>query len=413
MKIFFITKRQYMLKDLLDDRFGRLSELALGLADLGHEVAGTVLSYSVCPEGEYRIKSQKTGKEVAWNSFNAGRFRPFGLARFARSALHLARAFKPDLIVASSDTFYIVLGWRLAHRVGVPFVADLYDNYESFSSARIPGLLPLYRYAIKAADGAMCISQPLATYLRTSCGRAGPIIVVENAIDAEVFHRRDRAECRRRLGLPEGALIVGTAGALYRNRNIEVLLRAFDILIGRRDDVVLALAGPRDIEIPDHPQVHDSGVLDWHDVANFVNALDVGVICNRDSAFGNFCFPQKAYEMIGCEIPICAAAVGSMKLLLEDWQQCLFEPDNAEGLAHVIEEQFARPIWPALAVPTWGGLARRTACFLESVVAGGTVPRLFEPDDVTLDAVERAAAATGGSSDRVTPSAQPPRSANS
>lgn len=401
-----------MLKDLLDDRFGRLSELALGLADLGHEVTGALLSYSTCPEGEYRIKSRKTGEEVSWHSFNAGHVKPFGFARFARSALHLARAFKPDLVVASSDTFYIVLGWRLARRVGVPFVADLYDNYESFSSARIPGLLPLYRYAVKAADGAMCISQPLAAYLRASCGRAGPTIVVENAIDGEVFHHRDRAECRRRLGLPEGALIVGTAGALYRNRNIEVLLRAFDILIGRRDDVVLALAGPRDIEIPDHPQIHYSGVLDWHDVAVFVNALDVGVICNRDSAFGIFCFPQKAYEMIGCEIPICAAAVGSMKLLLEDCQQCLFEPDSAESLAQVIEAQLARPVWPALDIPTWDVLARRTASFLESVAGGDTEPWGFETDDVTSVAVEHAAAVAGRSSNRMISGAQPSWSAN-
>jgi hypothetical protein len=34
MKIFVLTKRQYMGKDLLDDRFGRFRELPLELAKL-------------------------------------------------------------------------------------------------------------------------------------------------------------------------------------------------------------------------------------------------------------------------------------------------------------------------------------------------------------------------------------------
>jgi teichuronic acid biosynthesis glycosyltransferase TuaC len=40
MKILVLTKRQYMGKDLLDDRFGRFRELPLELARLGHEVIG-------------------------------------------------------------------------------------------------------------------------------------------------------------------------------------------------------------------------------------------------------------------------------------------------------------------------------------------------------------------------------------
>src|SRR4029434_5729673 len=37
MKILVLTKRQYMGKDLLDDRFGRFCEVPLELAHLGHD----------------------------------------------------------------------------------------------------------------------------------------------------------------------------------------------------------------------------------------------------------------------------------------------------------------------------------------------------------------------------------------
>ena len=44
-KILVITKRQYTGKDLLDDRFGRLREIPLALAEKGYKVQGLCLSY--------------------------------------------------------------------------------------------------------------------------------------------------------------------------------------------------------------------------------------------------------------------------------------------------------------------------------------------------------------------------------
>ena len=45
MKILVLTKRQYSGYDLLNHRFGRLRELPLELAGLGHVVMGIALSY--------------------------------------------------------------------------------------------------------------------------------------------------------------------------------------------------------------------------------------------------------------------------------------------------------------------------------------------------------------------------------
>ena len=45
MRILVLTKRQYMGKDLIDDRFGRFRELPLESARLGHELRGLCLNY--------------------------------------------------------------------------------------------------------------------------------------------------------------------------------------------------------------------------------------------------------------------------------------------------------------------------------------------------------------------------------
>jgi hypothetical protein len=51
MRILVLSKRQYMNKDLIDDRYGRFRELPLALAGLGHKVTGICLSYQTCDEG--------------------------------------------------------------------------------------------------------------------------------------------------------------------------------------------------------------------------------------------------------------------------------------------------------------------------------------------------------------------------
>ena len=79
--------------------------------------------------------------------------------------------------------------------------------------------------------------------------------------------------------------------------------------------------------------VHDLGTLPLDIVPALLNALDLAVICNRDSAFGRHCFPQKAYEIIACRVPLVAAAVGSMNELLTEYPNCLYEPESANGLA--------------------------------------------------------------------------------
>ena len=45
MQILVLTKRQYMNKDLIDDRFGRFREIPLEMALKKHKVYGICLSY--------------------------------------------------------------------------------------------------------------------------------------------------------------------------------------------------------------------------------------------------------------------------------------------------------------------------------------------------------------------------------
>jgi teichuronic acid biosynthesis glycosyltransferase TuaC len=370
MRILVLAKRQYTGKDLLDDRFGRLRELPLELSKLGHDVIGLCWSYRRRKDGIFPDDDPDSGACVRWHSRNLGKSVFPGLIKHFRYAGALTRELRPDLIWACSDSFHAILGARLGQSTHTRCVVDLYDNFESFGASRIPGVLQLLKKALRSADGVTCVSEPLAKHIFQNYRRSGPTLVLENGVRPDLFHTRERTACRKQLGLPEGAKIIGTAGAISRSRGIDALFGAFAMLAGDHPDLHLVIAGPRDrrTRIPTGLRVHDLGVLPFENVSTLLNALDVAAVCNRDSTFGRYNFPQKAYEIIGCGVPLVAAAAGAMKDLLVKYPNCLFKPDDPASCAEAIRFQLKNPSKIDLVVPTWSGLAKQLETFFLGLV---------------------------------------------
>jgi glycosyltransferase involved in cell wall biosynthesis len=356
--ILVLTKRRYMNKDLLDDRFGRFREIPLELAKRGHRVIGLCLSY------QFRNEGWTSDGPVRWKSINAGPTQLTGLARYILQAMRFAQ--NADAIWACSDSLYGLIGLAAARTHKIPLVFDLYDNFESYFIAKIPLLKQLYRYAVRQSDGITCVSRPLAR-LVASYGRKGKTILLENAIRKDLFRHMDKAGARRDCKLPRNSMIIGTAGALTMNRGIQTLFQAFEILKSRCPDLHLALAGPRDVPIPLHERIHDMGVLPLERVPVFLNALDVGIICNRAGAFGTYCFPQKAREMMACNVPVVAADVAGTRSLFSDHPEWLFSPEDPGHLAHVVENRLRDQSTEYGTIPTWSDLSDKLTVILQSL----------------------------------------------
>lgn len=358
LDILVLTKRQYTQKDLIDDRFGRIREIPLELARKGHRLRGICLSYRHRSAGIHQDES------VLWHSCNLGTAIIPGLAGFTMTAFRTLK--DSDVLWACSDPLFGIIGYMLARRLRKPMVFDLYDNFEYFLIGRMPVFKALYRHAVRSCAAVTVASRPLAELVRTY-GRMNRIFVLENGIDRRVFRRWDPGHSRLKLKLPRNATLVGTAGALYRNRGIENLFKAFFILSSKHPDLHLAVAGPRDIPIPQDSRIHDLGRLDYQEVPTFLSALDVGVICNLENEFGRYCFPQKAPEMMACDVPIAAAAVGSLNDLFGDHPEWLFPPDNVHAMAKVIERRLTDQRTGYGTVPAWSDMAARLETVLREV----------------------------------------------
>lgn len=353
MRIAFLCKRRYMNKDVILDRYARLYEIPFQLARLGHSVGGFCLSY----QNHERITESHDAPsgELHWESRPLGKLLLPGLLSYPRTLLRRLRNFAPDLLIGASDIPHVVLSAWLSRRLKVPYVVDLYDNFEGFGQARIPGMVPALRKAVRGASLVTTTSAPLKEFVATVYRAQGQIVSMPSTVDKFIFRPMDRMACRTSLGLPARAPLIGTAGGLYRDKGVEALYKAWEIVKEQRNDVHLVLAGPTDARLspPSDDRVHYLGSLPHSRTAELFNALDVGAICIRDTPFGRYCFPQKAYEMFACGLPVAAASVGVMPDLLAKTPSCLYQVDNAESLASVLLAQLEKPVAADVAIDDW------------------------------------------------------------
>ncbi len=364
MRVAFLCKRHYMRKDVIIDRYARLYEQPRQLALLGHNVLSVCLSYR---ETDVRDEVHEASPgSLRWIGFAPEGLRLFTYPWRVEAAL---RSFAPDLLVGASDSPHIVLGAWLARRLKIPYAVDLYDDFESFGLTKIPGMRSLYRRAIRQAAVVSCVSEWLARRVRDDYQAKGKVMTLPSTIDRAVFCRLDRVQCRQSLGLPVNAQLIGTAGALQREKGILPIYQAFEQLSKNNPQLHLVLAGRVEASCPPptSPNVHCLGELPHSQTAKLFNALDVGVVYLRDTPYGRASFPQKAYEMVACGLPVAVARVGAMKDLFDATANSLYEPESADSLAYCIQALLEKPTVADIDIRDWAELARDMELAYESL----------------------------------------------
>lgn len=325
MKIIFLCKRRPQNKDLLIRPYGRFYYLPHLLSAKGHEVYILLLSYRFEPS----VTIKKNG--ITWQSETFCGLNPLSYIGMAH---RLIRKIDPDWIVGFSDTYYGILAHRLAIKYGTRSAIDAYDNYESY----IPWLKPLHlawRKAIKSADVVTAAGPQLARYLK----RFRPhrkVHIVPMAADPAGFRPLDRKECRKKLNLPQDKKLIGYCGSIYQNRGIQTLFRAYERVHHQNPDTLLVLSGrqQKKIHLPQNSRY--LGYLSDNLIPLLLNSMDVLLIPNQLTKFGNFSYPAKLYEAMACQIPVVAAATAPAKWILNNSKKFLAFPANADDMAEKI-----------------------------------------------------------------------------
>lgn len=362
MRILFVSKRQYTGHDALDDKYGRLYEIPRSLAELGHTVEVALTSYR--PRGDL-IDEPREG--VGWSSSDVW---PLPHRPFLRWGAVIKR-FAPDVLVASSDSAHLVVGELVGSHFGLPTVLDFYDDYEAFGLSRLPGLSSALRRASRRATSLVTVTRTLRAHLVERGASAERVSVIENGIPDGFVPALGKAAARAALGLPLDVPLVGTAGSLTSARGIQDLIDAHALLLNKRPEVRLCLAGVRDRSLRriSNKACIDLGVLPHRDVALLWKALDVGVVCNREGAFSRSCHPMKLVEMAACGLPVIATELGEVSSILGARPDALYPPGDSAMLADRMLAALRKPTpLDAGISQSWRSIARQYEAVLTRAV---------------------------------------------
>ena len=344
--------------DVIEDKYARLYEQPFQLAQLGHDVLGVCLSYRNCVA---RDEQHSTAKgSLQWIGLSPGKSR-LELFSYTYSLLKIVKKFKPNIIVGASDCLHVILGEWIAKKIGCKFAADLYDDYETFGLAKIPFIKHFYRNALREACVISCVSQSLSRHITNLVTKDTMVFALPSTINQSLFYPREQKSMRELLQLPDSFIIVGTAGGLTKEKGIETVYRAFEQIVEHSPNVLCVLAGPVDKHCPPpkHERIRYLGKLPHHRVAELFCALDVGVVYLRDTQYGQLSFPQKAYEMAACKIPMVVASIGDMKEIFSENYNELYLPDNHKHLASMVLKQIEEPHPTNVSIENWEAQAQK------------------------------------------------------
>lgn len=326
MKILFLCKRRPQGKDLIKRPFGRFYYLPKVLAEKGHEVHILLLSY----KSEPKISLKKDG--IHRSSLSLLRHGPFA---YLREAEKIIKQIKPDWIVGFSDTYYGILAQRLGSKFNIPSLIDAYDNYESY----IPWMKPLHtlwRSSLSKATLVTAAGSSLADLLgKYRPGKQTEIIPM--AADP-IFQPMDKVDCRNRLGLSVSKKLIGYSGStIHSSRGVNLLFEAFDTLKQELPDIELVLTGRKGRGVILPPDANWLGYIPDEHMPLLMNSLDVLVVMNQPSAFGNYSYPVKLYEAMQCQIPVVVSKTLSTKWIMRNNPELLVEANNVKKLRNTIK----------------------------------------------------------------------------
>ena len=327
MKLLFLCKRRPQGRDLLTRPYGRFFYLPYELSHRGHESYLLLLNY--LNEPSVRMES----KGMVWMSESIRPYTPF---RYYYRACELIKSIKPDWIVGFSDTYFGILAEHLGRKFRIKSLIDAYDNYESY----LPWCAPLHflwRRAVSQATAVTAAGPQLVDLLQQSRSER-PVFIVPMAADVPVFMPLDQEACRHELNLPLEKKIIGYCGSIYRNRGIQTLFDAYDLLKQSDHNIDLILTGRKEQGVSLPSSVKWLGYLYDDKIPVFLNSLDVATIINRASRFGQYSYPVKLYEAMRCQIPVIATDTPSTSWILKGDERFLARPDDPSDLANRIRK---------------------------------------------------------------------------
>jgi phosphatidylinositol alpha 1,6-mannosyltransferase len=244
--------------------------------------------------------------------------------------------FRPDVVHVATEFSLGIAGVKAARQLGLPIIASAHTDYDRYA-ARYGVTWALragwhyLRWFYGQAHKVLCPSRIYEEHLHTrGVLHTG---IWSRGVDPEWFHPRFRSEeYRARFGLGPDDLLVTYIGRIAREKNLELLIRAWEILAPVRGGAQLVLVGrgPLEEEIQRRaiPGVHVTGLLQGRELSAAYASADVFTFPSPTETFGN-----SLLEAMGSGLPSLVAGSGGVLEFSDHGSNALVvQPDSVDAI---------------------------------------------------------------------------------
>jgi glycosyltransferase involved in cell wall biosynthesis len=254
---------------------------------------------------------------------------------------------RPDVQGGTPTVARFVYKRGAARQLGIPVVASAHTDYEVYAGRYgVPWAVRAgwhyLRWFYGQAHRVLCPSRIYEQHLHArGVHHTG---VWSRGVDPDCFHPRFRSQAyRAQLGVAPGDLLVTYIGRLAREKNLELLLRAWERLAPLRGSAQLALVGRGPLEEPirrrELPGVHVPGLLQGEALSAAYSSADIFTFPSPTETFGN-----SLLEAMASGLPsLVAAAGGVLEFAAHGRNAWLVAPNSVraieDGLARLMQDE--------------------------------------------------------------------------
>lgn len=333
MKILVLTP------DYPDDRrstFPFVKQLVDELANQGHDIQ-VLAPYSLSHNKRFYKRLEKFEKEKGSITIYRPYYLSFSKFKFGKTTLSNITArnafrrglkmleIKPDIIYGHF--------WNSAYN-GFEYAKT--NNIPLFVATGESEILKLFKIPTdvgKFADyisGVVCVSSKnREESISLGLTSLDKCTVVPNAVNHELFFKRDKKEVREQLGIPHDVFIVAFVGWFNERKGAKRVAEAIDSISGGG---VYSIFIGRGNSAPECPNILFKGALPHALVPLYLNAADCFVLPTLAEGCCN-----AVVEAMACGLPIVSSNLDFNWDVLDSTNSILINPTNIEDIANAIK----------------------------------------------------------------------------
>ncbi len=333
MNILMMTNTYFPIVGGLEQSVYSFSE---EFKSLGHEVLIVTPNFKGMP-------TEETGviRIPAFQKFNGTVFS----VNFPASGLltRLMKEFSPDIVHSHCPFFMGDFALHLSRQHAIPLVFTYHTMFEQYVHDWPVQNEGVKRFMVKLAAGyANLVDQVIVPSesvqdILLKRGVKTPMEVIPTGVDVERFSKGDRKAFRQQNQIPLDALVVGHAGRLAPEKNLEFLTNCMVELL-KKDPRIHALIvglGPSEQMIKDafgqaglEKRLHLTGVLHYQHLVDAYFAMDVFAFASLSETQGIVLI-----EAMAAGVPVVALDAPGAREVVEDYH-------NGRLLAEMDQQSF-------------------------------------------------------------------------